>query len=135
MYHRIICRLRQALPLSRTLTTEAVNNTNTSNNASEPVVSKQKTWEFTPKYQDPCQVWVENFDTIDENKLEIIELHPEIFAANPRIDIIHQNAKWQTLYRYVSYAHTKSRFEVRGGGKKPWPQKGICLDVFLSVES
>lgn len=79
---------------------------------------------FPPKYRTPRQVWLENLDTIDEKKLGILELHPEVFAANPRIDIIHQNVRWQSLYRYVSWAHTKSRFEVRGGGKKPWPQKG-----------
>ncbi|XP_066246292.1 large ribosomal subunit protein uL4m [Euwallacea similis] len=79
---------------------------------------------FPPKYSKPRQVWLESLDTIDETKLGILELHPDIFAAAPRIDIIHQNIKWQQLYRYVSYAHTKSRFEVRGGGRKPWPQKG-----------
>lgn len=79
---------------------------------------------FPPKYINPRQVWLEGLDTIDEKKLGILELHPEVFAANPRIDIIHQNVRWQTLYRFVSYAHTKLRFEVRGGGKKPWPQKG-----------
>jgi large subunit ribosomal protein L4 len=70
-------------------------------------------------------VWLENFDTIEEKKLGIIELHPEVFAVNPRIDLIHDNVRWQFLYRFVSYAHTKSRFEVRGGGRKPWPQKGV----------
>ncbi|XP_044754068.1 39S ribosomal protein L4, mitochondrial [Coccinella septempunctata] len=136
MYQRIIFRLRQALPLSRTLTTEVVYDTNdAANKPSGTVEIKQKTWPYPPKYQDPCQVWVENFDTIDENKLEIIELHPEVFAANPRIDLIHENARWQQLYRYVSYAHTKSRFEVRGGGKKPWPQKGMGRARHGSIRS
>lgn len=80
---------------------------------------------FPPKYVKPRQVWLESLDSIDERKLGILELHPDIFAANPRIDIIHQNIKWQQMYRFVSYAHTKSRFEVRGGGRKPWPQKGL----------
>lgn len=79
---------------------------------------------FASKYKTPRQIWLENVDTIDEKKVGLLQLHPEIFAANPRIDIIHQNVKWQQLYRYVSWAHTKSRFECRGGGKKPWRQKG-----------
>lgn len=90
---------------------------------------------FPPKYQKPRQVWLESLDTIDERKLGILELHPDIFAANPRIDIIHQNVRWQQLYRFVSYAHVKSRFEVRGGGKKPWPQKGLGKARHGSIRS
>ncbi|XP_055683045.1 39S ribosomal protein L4, mitochondrial [Lutzomyia longipalpis] len=70
------------------------------------------------------QAWVENVDTLESKKLEIIELAPEVFGAMPRIDIIHQNVEWQRKYRYVSFAHAKLRFECRGGGRKPWPQKG-----------
>lgn len=80
--------------------------------------------QFPTKYVKARQAWLENLDTIECKKLGIVELHPEIFAQNPRIDIIHENVQWQKMYRYVSFAHTKSRFEVRGGGKKPWPQKG-----------
>lgn len=80
---------------------------------------------FPPKYQKPRQVWVENLDTIDEKKLGLMELHPDIFAYSPRIDIIHQNIRWQKMYKFVSYAHTKVRSEVRGGGRKPYPQKGL----------
>ena len=81
--------------------------------------------EFPPQYQKPRQVWIENLDTIEEEKRGLIELHPDIFATKPRIDIIHQNVEWQRKYRYVSFAHTKVRSEVRGGGRKPWPQKGL----------
>uniref|UniRef100_A0A6P7GVF5 Large ribosomal subunit protein uL4m n=1 Tax=Diabrotica virgifera virgifera TaxID=50390 RepID=A0A6P7GVF5_DIAVI len=90
---------------------------------------------FPPKYQEPRQVWLESLDTIDDKKLGILELHPDVFATNPRIDIIHQNVRWQSLYRYVSYAHTKSRFEVRGGGRKPWPQKGLGRARHGSIRS
>lgn len=91
--------------------------------------------QFPPSYLPPRQVWLESLDTIDEKRVGILELHPEVFAANPRIDIIQQNVRWQSLYRYVSYAHTKSRFEVSGGGRKPWPQKGteivFCMGVLF----
>lgn len=88
---------------------------------------------FPSKYLKPRQVWLEGLDTIDEKKLTILELHPDVFAQAPRIDIIHKNVKWQQLYRYVSFAQTKIKFEVRGGGRKPWPQKGLsfvlsCMD-------
>lgn len=105
-----------------------------------PTVQESNTIEarklsFPSKYKKPRQVWLESLDTIDERKLGILELHPDVFAANPRIDIIHQNAHWQRLYRYVSFAHTKSRFEVRGGGKKPWPQKGLGRARHGSIRS
>lgn len=70
------------------------------------------------------QAWIENTDSVEEKKLGIIELHPEVFAAKPRVDVIQENIEWQRKYRYVSFATTKTRAEVRGGGRKPWPQKG-----------
>lgn len=81
------------------------------------------TKEYPNKYQLPRQAWIENFDTVEQQNLGIIELHPDVFGKAPRIDIIHQNVEWQRKYRYVSFAHTKVRSEVRGGGRKPWPQK------------
>lgn len=86
-------------------------------------------------FREPRQVWVENFDTVEENKLGIIELHPDVFAAQPRIDIIQENVEWQRKYRYVSFAHTKTRAEVRGGGRKPWPQKGLGRARHGSIRS
>lgn len=70
------------------------------------------------------QIWVENLDAPQQKNIELMELHPEIYATMPRIDLIHENIDWQRKYRYVSFAHTKTRNEVRGGGRKPWPQKG-----------
>ncbi|XP_049763345.1 39S ribosomal protein L4, mitochondrial [Schistocerca cancellata] len=94
-----------------------------------------RTLNFPPRFEKPREAWVENMDTAEERKLGIINLHPEIFGAPPRIDIIHENARWQRMYRFVSYAHTKTRAEVRGGGRKPWPQKGLGRARHGSIRS
>jgi len=56
---------------------------------------------YPPKYKTVQQAWVENISTIEERKLGLIDLHPDIFGAQPRIDIIHENVEWQTKYRKV----------------------------------
>lgn len=78
----------------------------------------------SPFVSGPREVWLENLDTEEVERLDLISLHPDIFAASPRIDIIQRNAHWQRMYRFVSFAHSKVRSEKRGGGRKPWPQKG-----------
>lgn len=96
-----------------------------------PVIQKhlEKTNEI------PRQVWIENMDTTSTQRKGIAELHPEVFAGEPRIDLIHQNVIWQQKYKYVSFASTKSRAEVSGGGRKPWPQKGMGRARHGSIRS
>jgi large subunit ribosomal protein L4 len=53
-----------------------------------------------------------------------IELADSLFAAPVRTPLIHQAAMAQLAARRVGTADTKTRGEVRGGGKKPWRQKG-----------
>jgi large subunit ribosomal protein L4 len=65
----------------------------------------------------------------------MMQLHPKIFASTPRIDLIHLNVQWQKDFRRVSFAHTKTRAEVRGGGRKPWPQKGLGKARHGSIRS
>jgi large subunit ribosomal protein L4 len=49
---------------------------------------------------------------------------PEIFQIPVDEKLIHRYVTWvQTMLR-SSIAHTKTRGDVRGGGKKPWKQKG-----------
>ncbi|XP_028162643.1 39S ribosomal protein L4, mitochondrial [Ostrinia furnacalis] len=107
---------------SRVYSSAVTKTTATVSNSSLDVTKKE--WMFPPVYTKPREVWVENIDTVEEKKLGLFELHPSVFATVPRIDIIHLNVIWQRKYRWVSWAHTKTRAEVRGGGKKPWPQKG-----------
>jgi large subunit ribosomal protein L4 len=53
-----------------------------------------------------------------------LELADEVFAVKP-----NQNLLWEAVKAYLASQRrgthsTKSRGEVRGGGKKPWRQKG-----------
>jgi large subunit ribosomal protein L4 len=51
-------------------------------------------------------------------------LDKEIFALKPNLALIHQAMLAQLANERQVLAHTKDRSEVRGGGKKPWRQKG-----------
>nr|CAG4641235.1 EOG090X0EDZ [Eulimnadia texana] len=99
-----------------------------------PLITSRKL-EFPPTYRQPRQVWVENLDTSEEEKLGLVDLHPDVFGYSPRIDLLHSNVRWQRLYRFVSYANTKIRSEVRGGGRKPRPQKGMGMSRHGSIRS
>lgn len=66
-----------------------------------PIISSKQYDNEEILYQKPRQLWLENLDTLKERKLGLITLHPHIYAASPRIDIIFQNVRWQTLYRWV----------------------------------
>lgn len=56
-------------------------------------------------YLDPCrqprQAWVENLDTVEEKKLGMVDLHPDVFGSFPRTDIIASNVHWQRLYKKI----------------------------------
>lgn len=77
-----------------------------------------------PSHLSPLQTWVETLETPDGEPLGLTELHPDVFAVPPRLDILHDVERWQRSFKRISYAHTKVRCEVRGGGRKPWNQKG-----------
>ncbi|MEK7166940.1 MAG: 50S ribosomal protein L4 [Patescibacteria group bacterium] len=52
------------------------------------------------------------------------ELNPAIFDIKIKSEVVHQVAVAQMANARQVLAHTKTRGEVRGGGKKPWKQKG-----------
>lgn len=70
----------------------------------------------------PKQAWLVSFMT--GKKLGIVDLHEDVFGAPPRLDILHRVAVWQRAKIRAGTAKTKDRGEVRGGGRKPHPQKG-----------
>ncbi len=51
-------------------------------------------------------------------------LPKEIFDVGINADLLHQVVVAQMANRRITIANTKSRAEVRGGGRKPWRQKG-----------
>jgi len=67
-------------------------------------------------------------------KIGEIEL-PDIFNIEFNPALVHQVFRWHQFNTYYPYAHTKTRGEVRGGGKKPWPQKGTGRARHGSIRS
>lgn len=53
-----------------------------------------------------------------------ITLPDSIFAISWNADLVHQVLMSEMSNKRSPIAHTKTRGEVRGGGKKPWQQKG-----------
>jgi len=62
-------------------------------------------------------------------------LPKEIFDVKINSDLIHQVAVSQMANRRKVIAHTKNRGEVRGGGRKPWRQKGTGRARHGSIRS
>lgn len=64
-----------------------------------------------------------------------VELPDEIFNLEINPDLIHQAVITQTANARKTLAHAKGRGEVRGGGKKPWRQKGTGRARHGSIRS
>lgn len=64
-----------------------------------------------------------------------IELPEEIFGVRMNSDLVHQAVIAQMASSRKVLAHTKTRGEVRGGGRKPWQQKGTGRARVGSIRS
>ena len=53
-----------------------------------------------------------------------LKLSDKVFGLEVNNDLVHQAMVAQTANERQVLAHTKTKAEVRGGGKKPWKQKG-----------
>ena len=53
-----------------------------------------------------------------------VELDDALFGIEPNIPVMHQVVTAQLAARRSGTQSTKTRAEVRGGGAKPWKQKG-----------
>ncbi len=56
--------------------------------------------------------------------IDEIELRDDIFGIAPNEAVMHQALVRQLANARLATATTKTRAEVRGGGRKPWRQKG-----------
>ena len=53
-----------------------------------------------------------------------VELDEKVFGIQPNMPVMHQVVTAQLAARRAGTQSTKTRAEVRGGGAKPWKQKG-----------
>lgn len=65
-------------------------------------------------------------DIVDTKNKKVgnVKVSEEVFGSDVNEDILHQVVVMQLANKRSGTASTKLRHEVRGGGKKPWRQKG-----------
>jgi len=61
---------------------------------------------------------------MEGKKIKTVELPAEVFDAPVNVDLMHQAYVRQMANSRLGTHSTKGRSEVRGGGRKPWRQKG-----------
>lgn len=61
---------------------------------------------------------------LEGKETEELKLDSEIFGTEINSKLVHQVVEAQQASARQKLAHTKTKGEVRGGGKKPWRQKG-----------
>lgn len=64
-----------------------------------------------------------------------VELSPEVFGIEPNMAVMHQVVTAQLAAARAGTHSTKTRAEVRGGGRKPWRQKGLGRARHGSIRS
>jgi large subunit ribosomal protein L4 len=74
------------------------------------------------------------FDSAGESAGEL-PLDPEVFGIEPNVPVMHQVVTAQRAAARSGSANTKTRSEVRGGGRKPWRQKGLGRARHGSIRS
>ena len=59
-----------------------------------------------------------------KDKVEELQIPEKLVGEKLRKDILHSLVRWQLACRRQGTHNTKDRGDVRGGGKKPYKQKG-----------
>ncbi len=68
-------------------------------------------------------------------RIGTIDLKDEVFNVDPNLDVMWRYVDMQLSNRRAGTASTKTRAEVRGGGRKPWPQKHLGRARHGSIRS
>ncbi|MCX6745018.1 MAG: 50S ribosomal protein L4 [Candidatus Parcubacteria bacterium] len=61
---------------------------------------------------------------IEGKEVEELKLDSDVFGVEINSALVHQVVEAQRANARLTLAHTKTKGEVRGGGRKPWRQKG-----------
>lgn len=72
---------------------------------------------------------------IEGEQIDNIELKDEIFGVKVNVDAMHQVVKMILANKRQGTQSTLTRAEVRGGGRKPWRQKGTGRARHGSIRS
>lgn len=72
---------------------------------------------------------------IEGEKVKEIDLNDSIFNIDVKPEVIHEVVVAQMANNRRPVAHTKTRSEVKGGGRKPWRQKGTGRARHGSIRS
>lgn len=72
---------------------------------------------------------------MEGKKVSTVELPSKIFEAPINVDLMHQAYVRQMANGRLGTHNTKNRSEVRGGGRKPWRQKGTGRARHGSIRS
>ncbi len=99
-----------------------------------PVNPKRKKVIKSTKKGKPVDLELPVYD-MEGKEVSSVKLEKEIFGLKINQDLIHQVAVSQAANRRRIIAHTKNRGEVRGGGRKPWRQKGTGRARHGSIRS
>lgn len=73
--------------------------------------------------------------TIEGKRSGEVDLPEEVFGVPMNRDLLHQAVRAYRANARRTLAHTKTRGEVRGGGRKPWRQKGTGRARHGSIRS
>ena len=68
-------------------------------------------------------------------EIKTLELPEEIFAVEVKPTLLHEVVTIARANQRVNLSHTKGRSDVRGGGRKPWRQKGTGRARHGSIRS
>ncbi len=72
---------------------------------------------------------------LEGKEVKQIELNDAVFNVPVKSEVVHEVFVAQRNNARESWADTKNRGEVRGGGKKPWQQKGTGRARHGSIRS
>jgi len=73
--------------------------------------------------------------TADGTEQGVVDLNEDIFGIEPNTAVMHQVVTAQLAAKRSGTHSTKTRAEVRGGGRKPWAQKGLGRARHGSIRS